>query len=273
MEDDVRKDETTDETEETTDRRSFLKKAGMVGGGALATIAGLASAADAQHDIRTRPQRRMGHLIGPNRLGIEDVASVEEFADAFRRIDEYTDTDSPKPTWAEAFANLSDSDAIAAATILEMRMRFYPRDEANRQASRDLGRNIVVLFSTLAAGMASMREQDITPDVGGGPRSLGNGCGNGCGNNCGNGCLSPVAAGFICGNGCGNNCAHPEAMGLACGGGCQGMGLEQLSIDREGVALEGRRFKGLNMNAFAAAMRNANEAFDTDLGGPFQREG
>lgn len=272
MDEDVRKDETTDETGETTDRREFLKQAGMIGGGALAAMAGFASAAEGQ-DIRIGPEGRMKPV--PETFEINRPfevptkgASVEEFADAFRKIDEYTDIESPKPTWAEAFANLSDPDAIAATTILEMRMRFYSRDEANSQASRDLGRNLVVLFNTLAAGIGSVMPGDRVS-----PRALGNGCGNGCGNNCGNACLSPVAAGFICGNGCGNSCAHSEAMGLACGGGCQGMGLEQLTIDREGVALEGRRFTGLDMKAFAAAMHNANEAFNTDLGGPFQREG
>jgi hypothetical protein len=273
MDEDVRKDEPTDEpdeTEETTDRRDFLKQAGMVGGGALAAIAGLASAADAQYDIRTGPRGRMAPTL-ENILNIparEDVASVEEFKSAFDRMQEVGIVEPPPNPWtpsngpqvAEILADFSDPEAIAAVNIVEMRSRFDDNPDGTTA-------NLTILYTVLAEGMEQIRGS------GWDPRALGNGCGDGCGNNCGNACLSPVAAGFICGNGCGNDCAGSEAMGLQCGNGCENMGLEQLTIDRMGHVLGERSFKGLNMKAFAAAMRNANRAFDTDLGGPFQREG
>jgi hypothetical protein len=53
-----------------------------------------------------------------------------------------------------------------------------------------------------------------------------------------------------------------ENAGLMCGGGCGATGLKQLSFDREGVALEGVKFKGLNIGAVAAAMRNADRAYN-----------
>ena len=281
MDEDVRKEETTDEPEETTDRRDFLKRAGMIGGGALAAIAGLASAADAQYDIRTGPRGRMAPTL-ENILNIparEDVASVKEFRDAFDQMQEVGIVEPPPIPWdkttgpqvAEILADFSDPEAIAAVNVMEMHARFsvagFARDERRADNPDGTTVNLTILYTVLAEGMEQMRGSGVDP------RALGNGCGDGCGNNCGNACLSPVAAGFICGNGCGNDCAGSEAMGMQCGNGCENMGLKQLTIDRMGHVLGERSFKGLNMKAFAAAMRNANEALDTDLGGPFQREG
>jgi hypothetical protein len=263
VEDDVRKDETTDETEEATDRRRFLKQAGMIGGGALAAIAGLTSAVDAQYDIRVDPQGRMNPRLELPQVQLERsrVASVEEFKEVFVEIRALT---PPLSDWwdegqsqqvAEIMSDLNDPSAIAAVNLLQMRGRFKDNPDGTTV-------NLTILYTLLAEGMEQLSGSGLDP------RALGNGCGEGCGNNCGNACLSPVAAGFICGNNCGNNCAGSEAMGLQCGNGCQNMGLRQLTIDPEGMALKDRSFKGLNMKAFAAAMRNANEAFDASFGGP-----
>ncbi len=276
---DTHEEEATDETHDQTDRREFLKQAGMVGGGALATLAGLASAADAQGDIRTLPESRMKPRIPENFIKAPDVASVEEFKKAFARIKEYTDTQGPAPSWAETMANMSPPDRVGGVAILEMRQRF--------KESPNVGRNLVVLFSTLAAGMESVMPGDRVSTgagAGGGPhatgtgsresrggfiadvRALGNGCGTGCGNGCGTGCMSAVASGFICGDGCGQGCNGAEAAGLMCGGGCDATGLKQVSFDREGIALKDVRLKGLDMRATSAAMRNADRAYSEVFG-------
>jgi hypothetical protein len=250
VEEDVRKEETHDDAEETTDRRSFLKKAGLVGGGALAALAGLASGAEAQYDIRTRPRANLGlgpvdaPISGPFTFKPGQTASVEDFVRAYEKAG-----DEAPWVFSEIMPDRNHEDWVAGAAIYELRQRFPD--------SPDVGQNLVVLFSTLAAGM----EQEF-PGLVYGPRALGSGCGDGCGSGCGSGCMSAVAGGFGCGNGCGNNCNGADAAGLMCGGGCEATGLEQLSFDREGAALEGVKFKGLNIGAMAAAMRNADRAYN-----------
>lgn len=257
MDEDVRSDETTDDTEDTTDRREFLKRAGMIGGGALAAIAGLASAAEAQYDIRRMPQGRMSPTLRLPQLQLKSpaAASVEQFEEIFREMKEAISP--PLSDWwseeqsqqvAEMIGDLNDPSAIAAVNVLQMSGRF-------KESRGDTTANLTILYTLLAEGMEQVRASGVDP------RAMGSGCGQGCGNSCGNACLSPVAAGFICGNGCGSGCAGAEAMGLQCGNGCQQMGLRQLTIDPEGMALKGRNFKGLNMKAFAAAMSNAAQAF------------
>jgi hypothetical protein len=260
MDEDVRKEETTDEPdqpEETTDRRSFLKKAGMVGGGALAAIAGLASAADAQYDIRTGPEGRMAPTL-ENILLPEtgNVAGVEEFRNLFAEMKEaYPPETSPELSkealgWmTDRMSGMSSSDRVAGVAILQMRHRF--------SESPNVGRNLALLFHLLGTGMQSVMPGDRVN-----PRAMGSGCGDGCGTGCGSGCMSAVAGGFGCGNGCGNDCMGAENAGLMCGGGCGATGLKQLSFDREGAALEGVKFKGLNIGAVAAAMRNADRAYN-----------
>ncbi len=268
MEEDVRTDETTDEPDETTDRREFLKQAGMVGGGALAAIAGLTSVADAQRDIRTGPQERMKPTVENIPMELPEsanVAGVEEYREAYEQIAAYTDTNAPAESWAEVFADQNHADWLAGVIILQLRQRF--------KEAPNLGNNLARLFGTLGAGMDAIREQGVTPDQGGGPRALGNGCGNGCGTGCGSGCMSAITGGFACGGDCGQGCPGVDAAGIICGGGCPATGLKQTSFDREGVATKGIKFKGLSMKRLSAAMRNADKAFDTDLGGPFEREG
>jgi hypothetical protein len=198
---------------------------------------------------------------GPSPI-MPDIASVQEFKNAFDRIQEvglvYNHVPwnaSNGPEVAEILADFSDPEAIAAVNVIEMGTRFDDNPDGTTV-------NLTILYTVLAEGMEQIRGS------GWDPRALGNGCGDGCGNNCGNACLSPVAAGFICGNGCGNDCAGSEAMGMQCGNGCENMGLEQLTIDRMGHVLGERSFKGLNMKAFAAAMGNAQKAFDASFGGP-----
>lgn len=238
---------TPDENEEKTDRRSFLKQAGMIGGGALAAMAGLAASAGAQQDIRLGPEGRM-RTIDPGRFPIlqrSQGASAEQFAEVFAKLKGNRDEIVMSREVAEAMADMSPTDRVGAVAILELRQRF--------KGAPNLGENLIVLFSLLGAGMSNIEGID--------PRGMGNGCGDGCGNGCGTGCMSPVAAGFICGNGCGNNCMGAEAAGLMCGGGCAATGLREIGFDREGAALEGVRLKGLDMQATAAAMQNAERAF------------
>jgi hypothetical protein len=123
-----------------------------------------------------------------------------------------------------------------------------------------VGQNLVVMFNTIGAGIEELEGSGIDP------RALGNGCGDGCGSGCGTGCMSPVAGGFGCGNGCGNNCNGVEAAGLMCGGGCGATGLEQLSFDRGRKYLEGVQMKSLDMQTMAAAMRNADRAYNEVFG-------
>jgi hypothetical protein len=262
MSEDVRDEDTVDESEDQTDRRDFLKQAGMIGGGALAALAGLASAADAQQDIRTRPRANLGlgpggaPISGPFTIEPGQVASVSEFENLFAEMNAaYPPETSPEMAeeagakMTEMMADMSPPSKVAAVAIWQMRRRF--------KGSPNVGQNLVVLFSTLAAGM----EQEF-PGLVYGPRALGSGCGDGCGSGCGSGCMSAVAGGFGCGNGCGNNCNGADAAGLMCGGGCEATGLEQLSFDRKGAALEGVKFKGLNIGTMAAAMRNADRAYN-----------
>lgn len=248
MSDEIRDDEMREESADETDRRAFLRQAGMIGGGALAALAGLAAAADAQ-DIRTFPRTRMGDrgLLLPAIQ--EQAASADQFARAFARLREMGATEKPDERWAEAMGEMSPSSRAAGALLLELRQRF--------KDSRDVGNNLVILFSLLASGMRQLQDQGIDP------HALGNSCGNGCGNNCGNACLSPVAAGFICGNGCGGNCSAMTAAGLACGGGCEDAGLRQLTFDREGMVVDEIK---MNMPTVAAAMRNADRAYNEVFG-------
>jgi hypothetical protein len=263
MSEDVRNEEAANSNDDKTDRRDFLKQAGMIGGGALAAIAGLASAADAQQDIRIRPQGRMGNIQLPERqlpaIQMENVASVEEFSRVFAEMKSaYPPETSPEldeaalGQMAEMMAEMSASSRAGGVSILQMRHRF--KDSPN------VGHNLVVLFSTIGAGMEQFEDGGIDP------RAMGNGCGSGCGTGCGTGCMSAVASGFICGDGCGQGCNGAESAGLMCGGGCEATGLKQLSFDREGMALEGVRMKGLNMKSTAAAMRNADRAYSQVFG-------
>lgn len=263
MSEDVRKqsEDGVEDSEEKTDRRDFLKQAGMIGGGALAALAGLASIADAQ-DIRTRPRIQMQGVDVQKLPAVQarNVADVEKYRELFRMAQEI-----PPERWAEdpklseAMAEMSPDSRVAGISILQMRQRF--------KGSPNVGENLVVLFSTLGAGIEAMREQGVTaPGAGGGPHAMGSGCGDGCGTGCGTGCMSAVAGGFGCGNGCGANCNGAEAAGLMCGNGCQSTGLEQLSFDREGAALKGVRMKSLNMSTMAAAMHNADRAFNEVFG-------
>lgn len=244
MGDETRNDETTPEREEKTDRRKFLKQAGMIGGGALAAMAGFSVAAEAQRDIRVRPRDLQLPQLRTR------VASTEQFAEAFGRLKEAGAAERANRRWAEAMADLSAADRFAGVSILEMRQRF-PR-------SPNVGENLIVLFHLLGLGTANADGVD--------PRAFGNGCGDGCGNGCGTGCMSAVAGGFGCGNGCGAGCNDSEASGLMCGNGCGATGLDQLSFDREGVALDGVRMTGLDMGAAAAAMLNADRAYNEVFG-------
>ncbi|MFO8081650.1 MAG: hypothetical protein R6V07_15285 [Armatimonadota bacterium] len=252
MSEDLRKDDATDEPEEKTDRRSFLKQAGMIGGGALAAMAGFAAAADAQFDIRTGPQGRMGELRLPA-IQARNVADVEKYRELFSMAREIPpERWGEDPKLSEAMAEMSPDSRVAGISILQMRQRF--------KGSPNVGENLVVLFSTLGAGIEALRDSGIDP------RAMGNGCGDGCGTGCGTGCMSAAAGGFGCGNGCGNNCNGAEAAGLMCGNGCQATGLEQLSFDREGAALKGVRMKSLNMKTMGAAMQNADRAYNEVFG-------
>jgi hypothetical protein len=254
MGEDRRKDEAAEETDETTDRRNFLKQAGMIGGGALAAIAGLASAADAQYDIRTGPQGRMGNIELPGPMPpikARNVPTMERYKNFFEVAKEFVQPEGLKdvqPKVIEAMADMSPSGKVAGITILQMRQRF--------KESPNVGQNLVVMFNTIGAGIEELEGSGIDP------RALGNGCGDGCGSGCGTGCMSPVAGGFGCGNGCGNNCNGVEAAGLMCGGGCGATGLEQLSFDRGRNYLEGVQMKSLDMQTMAAAMRNADRAYN-----------
>lgn len=269
MSEDTRNDEATDESEEKTDRRNFLKQAGMIGGGALAAMAGFAAAAEAQRDIRTGPQGRMGDFQLQRELPAvqaRNVADVEKYRELFKMAQEI-----PPERWAkdpkltEAMAEMAPDSRVAGISILQMRQRF--------KGSPNVGENLIVLFSTLGAGIEALRERGVAAGPGGGPhlegidpRAMGSGCGDGCGSGCGTGCMSAVAGGFGCGSGCGGNCNGAEAAGLMCGNGCQSTGLEQLSFDREGVALKGVRMKSLNMSTMAAAMQNADRAYNEVFG-------
>lgn len=248
MSDDTRKDETIDESEGKTDRRNFLKQAGMIGGGALAAMAGFTIAADAQIETRPIPRRTTQGLQLPQLR--TRGASAEQFAEVFKRLREAGATERADRRWAEAMGNLSPTDRIAGVSILELRQRF--------PGSPNLGENLIVLFHLLGAGMANVEGVD--------PRAFGNGCGDGCGNGCGSGCMSAVAGGFGCGNGCGAGCNNPEASGFFCGGGCGATGLEQLTFDREGAALDGIRMRSFDMRTAAAAMQNADRAYNEVFG-------
>ncbi|MGI5817794.1 MAG: hypothetical protein ACOX9R_06820 [Armatimonadota bacterium] len=247
--DDEKLDENAEmfDEEETTDRRSFLKQAGMIGGGALVAMAGLAASAGAQQDIRLGPEGRM-RTIDPRQLSAVQlkVASQEQYAQAFARLREMGATQQADRRWAEAMAGMSPGDRVGGVAVLELRQRF--RNVPN------LGENLVVLFSLLAAGKEQLK------DVG--EQAAGLGCGSGCGGNC----LAPVAGGLGCGSGCGGNCAGADAGGVFCGGGCQMAGLRQVTFDREGTALEGVQLRGLDLKSMAAAMQNADRAFSQVFG-------
>lgn len=255
MSKDGRREDENQKSEEKTDRRGFLKQAGMVGGGALAAMAGFAAAADAQIDIRTGPQGRMGNFQLRELPAVQarNVADIEKYREIFKMAQEIPpERLAEDPKLSEAMAEMSPDSRVAGISILQMRQRF--------KSSPNVGENLVVLFSTLGAGIEALRERGIDP------RAMGSGCGDGCGSGCGSGCMSAVAAGLGCGNGCGNNCNGAEAAGLMCGNGCASTGLEQLSFDREGAALKGVRMKSLNMSTMAAAMQNADRAYNEVFG-------
>ena len=102
-----RDDDMTDEpNEEKTDRRSFLRQAGMIGGGALAAMAGLAASAGAQQDIRLGPEGRM-RTIDPTRLPTlrSRGASTEQFAEVFAKLKANRDEIVMSREVAEAMAD------------------------------------------------------------------------------------------------------------------------------------------------------------------------
>jgi hypothetical protein len=147
---------------------------------------------------------------------------------------------------AMAAAKLRPADQVAAVAVLQMQQRF--------QQSPDVGEHIARLFGLLASGMEGL--QGINP------RAAGNTCGSGCGY----GCVSSISGGFICGN----NCNAPNELldklslragGFICGNNCSGAGLQDLTIDMEGQALQGVNFAALNMGQVAASMNNAAQAY------------
>jgi len=239
MSDDTRREDEPQDSEELTDRREFLKQAGLVGGGTLAILAGLASNADAAEVLRLKPQ-----------LMTMQVAAVRQHSELFAKIKpEVSGALLPAGQLRDAMtsAKLQPADRLAAVSILQMQQRF--------NSTPDVGRNIATLFALLAVGMEDVK--------GFNPRAAGNTCGSGCGY----GCMSGAASGFICGNGC----MAPEGLenelamragGFICGNSCAGAGLQDLTIDMDGQMLGDVNFAALNMAQVAASMNNAAQAYN-----------
>lgn len=240
MGDDIRREDETQEDEERTDRREFLKHAGMIGGGVLAALAGLAANADAAEVLRQLPQ-----------LSQLQVAPIRQHNELFAKIRPEISDELLLPAVqmreAMASARMQPPDRVAAVAVLQMEQRF--------QAMPDVGKHIATLFALLAVGMQDVR--------GFNPRAAGNGCGSGCGY----GCIASAASGFICGN----NCSMPEGLatqletragGFICGNNCADAGLQDLTIDMDGQMLGDVNFATLDMAQVAASMDNAAQAYN-----------
>jgi hypothetical protein len=243
-----RHDEEIEETGEgRTDRREFLKKTGLAAG-ALAAMAGLGSIAEAQN-IRLQPRPNIGRIGDLRGLQVLQVPSTQQFVQAFDALKQSGQV-GPRamPSWNDPLARLNPAGRLAGVIILEMSQR--------QQALPDAGKNLAVLFTLLARGMANAGNA-------GDLRAAGNGCGN----QCGYGCAAPVATGFICGNNCivgppmRERMAAQVADGFICGNNCSGAGLQDLTIDANGDVLGDVSFKSLNMTQVAGAMRNAAQAY------------
>jgi len=246
-----RHDEKTPESgEQQAGRREFLKKAG-VAAGALA-MAGLGATAEAA-DIRLKP--RMGPVlqVPPGRFQLQLANSTQQYLEIFQSQNLKDNLNE------DGLAKLTPEGQVAGVAIFELSRR--------QQALPDVGKNIAVLFTMLANGMAKAANS-TNPALTGDIRAAGNGCGN----QCGYGCMSALAGGFICGNNCivgpamrGGTVevrgAGQVANGFICGNNCSGAGLEGLTIDPAGELLGEVKFDGLNMDAVAGAMRNAAQAY------------
>jgi len=246
-----------DETdEEKTNRREFLSRAAMAGGGALAALTGLAAAAEAAETtgpmLRTTPRLQTGQMVQ-----LLLPASVQQHVQAMDMLKEQGgELTRTSADWRPALseAKLAPADQVAAVAITELSQRFA--------GLPDVGKQIATLFTILAAGMEDIKGID--------PRAAGNGCGSGCGY----GCMAGVTSGFVCGS----NCSAPEDLmtrinemglrtgGVFCGNNCSQAGLKDLTIDMEGAALADVNFAGLNMIQVAASMRNAAQAYDQVFG-------
>jgi len=239
MSDDTRREDEPQDAGELTDRREFLKHVGMVGGGVLAALAGLAATTDAAEVLRVEP-----------RLMTMQMTPVARYNDVFAKIKpNIQNAQLPAVQMREAMmgAKLQPADQVASVAVLQLEERF--------KAMPDVGRHIATLFALLAVGM---------PDVKGfNPRAAGNTCGSGCGY----GCIAGAASGFICGN----NCSAPEGLedklamragGFICGNNCSQAGLKDLTIDMEGQMLGDVNFAALNMSQVAASMNNAAQAYN-----------
>ncbi|MBD3291821.1 MAG: hypothetical protein GF393_02790 [Armatimonadia bacterium] len=242
MSDDTRKDDRPCEDEESNGRREFLKQVGLVGGGALAMLAGLAADGEAAEILLRRPQ--MMEL---------KVAPIQRHNEVFAKIKPSVEgAQLPAVQLRESMtaAKLQPADRVANVAVLQMEQRFA--------GMPDVGKHISTLFLLLSAGMEDIK--------GFNPRAAGNGCGSGCGY----GCMSGVASGFICGNNCMSHGLEDQlqmrAGGFICGNNCAAPGLEALTIDVEGEMLGDVNFQALNMTEVAKSMENAANAYNQVFG-------